>query len=302
LDVLEEFSVRKSKYQKQSFRAAVQKYCESLGYSVRTEKGSFGVRNLVIGDPENADYLITAHYDTCARLPFPNFLTPKNFLCYLAYQLLLLIPLFGISFLLSFFLTLAGVPGEVTYWLVLAAYFVLLVLMMAGPANRHTVNDNTSGVITLLECFAAMSEEERRRTAFVFFDLEESGLIGSAQFAKRHKAEMKGKLLLNFDCVSDGDHFLVIANKKARAAHEDALRAAYGETPEGKTVAFEKSSTTIYPSDQANFPVSVAFAAFKRSRVCGLYLDRIHTKRDTVMEERNIRYLVDGTLLLVNQK
>ena len=293
--ILETWQVRKTKQQKSDFIAFLQTEFPEL----QVEKGKFGVRNLVLGSVADAKVVLGAHYDTCARLPFPNFLTPKNFLCYLGYQLLILIPFFAVAFLLSFFLTLAGVPGEVTYWLVLAAYFGLLALMMAGPANRHTVNDNTSGVITLLECYAAMSEEERRETAFVFFDLEESGLIGSAQFAKRHKAEMKGKLLLNFDCVSDGDHFLVIANKKARAAHEDALRAAFSKAPEGKTVSFEKAATTIYPSDQANFPVSVAISAFKRHPVFGLYMDRIHTKRDTELDERNIRWLVESTRKLV---
>lgn len=295
--ILETWQVRKTKQQKSDFIAFLQAEFPDL----QVEQGKFGVRNLVLGNVAEADVVLGAHYDTCARLPFPNFLTPKNFLCYLVYNLLLLVPLFGIVALLSFLLTIAGVPGGVTYWLVLAAYFGLLALMMAGPANQHTVNDNTSGVITLLECYAEMREEERRKTAFVFFDLEESGLLGSSQFAKMHKADMKQKLLLNFDCVSDGDHFLVIANKKACAAHEDALRAAYGEVPEGKTVAFEKAATTIYPSDQANFPVSVAFAAFKRHRVFGLYMDRIHTKRDTELDEQNIRWLVEGTLRLLKK-
>ena len=58
---------------------------------------------------------------------------------------------------------------------------------------------------------------------------------------------------------------------------------------------FEKSSTTLYPSDQGNFPTSVGVVALKRGWM-GLYLDRIHTPRDTVMKEENIRYLVDGAV------
>ena len=76
MDVLTAFPVRKSKQQKQEFRDAVQSYLSQFGYSPTVEKGSFGCRNMVIGDPETAQYLITAHYDTCARLPIPNLITP----------------------------------------------------------------------------------------------------------------------------------------------------------------------------------------------------------------------------------
>ena len=64
MDILDAFPVRKSKRQKQEFRDAVQSYLAQLGYSANMEKGSFGCQNVVIGDPETAQYLITAHYDT----------------------------------------------------------------------------------------------------------------------------------------------------------------------------------------------------------------------------------------------
>ena len=79
MDILAQFPVRKTGKQKAAFRAAVQVYAESLGYVCREEKGSFGSRNLVIGEPETANFLLTAHYDTCAVLPVPNLITPCNF-------------------------------------------------------------------------------------------------------------------------------------------------------------------------------------------------------------------------------
>ena len=45
----------------------------------------------------------------------------------------------------------------------------------------------------------------------------------------------------------------------------------------------------IYPSDQMLFPRGTAFAALKGRRI--LYMDRIHTTADTVLEERNIECL-----------
>ena len=32
----------------------------------------------------------------------------------------------------------------------------------------------------------------------------------------------------------------------------------------------------------------------KKTRFLGLYLDRIHTKKDTVMDETNIAYICEG--------
>ena len=88
MDIVHQFPVRKSKQQKQAFRDAVQSYAESLGYSVTVEKGSLGSHNVVISDPSKAKFLVTAHYDTCARMPVPNFITPCNVWLYLGYQLL----------------------------------------------------------------------------------------------------------------------------------------------------------------------------------------------------------------------
>ena len=78
MDVLYQFPVRKTGKQKAAFRVALQSYAQSMGYSYREEKGRFGSRNLILGNPESASYLITAHYDTCVALPFPNLITPCN--------------------------------------------------------------------------------------------------------------------------------------------------------------------------------------------------------------------------------
>ena len=164
--------------------------------------------------------------------------------------------------------------------------------MIAGPANKHTVNDNTSGTITLIELMNAMTDEERAQSCFVFFDNEEKGLFGSAFFQKQHKEVMADKLLINFDCVSDGDYLMMIANKKAFPEQAENLKTAFAEVTD-KTVLIENAKFVHYPSDQKNFKKNIGVAAFKKSKF-GLYLDRIHTPKDTVMDERNISVLVSG--------
>ena len=81
--VLENHQVRKSKKQKQAFGDFLESYAADRGYTFQVEKGFLGARNLVVGDPDSARVVYTAHYDTCPVLPFPNFITPKSIGWYL---------------------------------------------------------------------------------------------------------------------------------------------------------------------------------------------------------------------------
>ena len=147
---------------------------------------------------------------------------------------------------------------------------------------------------------SCLSPDQKSRVAFVFFDNEENGMLGSAFFAKKYKHCMADKLVINFDCVSDGDTLLIIRSKKARTTYGEAIEAAFGPAAE-KTIRLEKSATTLYPSDQLQFPCHVAVAAMKRARFIGLYLDRIHTKHDTVFDARNIEYLTQSARRLTER-
>ena len=77
--VFQNYEIRKTKKQKSAFIDYVKTVADENGYSCEIQKGALGVRNIVIGSPEKAKVIYTAHYDTCAALPFPNFITQKNF-------------------------------------------------------------------------------------------------------------------------------------------------------------------------------------------------------------------------------
>ena len=187
MDVLTQYPIRKSKQQKQAFRDAVQSYAQKLGYDSAIEKGSYGVHNVVIGDPEQSRYLITAHYDTCARMVVPNLVTPCNIPFFILYQifvvLLILLPSLSVGFLFGFLPGVKGFAGTAA----LAVYWILLIGMLFGPANPSNANDNTSGVVTLLETMRTLPENQRHKVCFVLFDLEEAGMLGSSAYRKAHK-------------------------------------------------------------------------------------------------------------------
>ena len=309
MDVLSAYPVRKTKRQKQAFRDAVQLYAEKQGYPVAVEKGSFGARNVVIGDPEKARYLVTAHYDTCARMILPNWITPCNIWLYLGYQLLLvfliyavsvavgLVACFGVMIAYGFLAEVSETAvmaqiGTNTFAVVFPVVWVLnMLLLIFGPANQHNANDNTSGVVTLLEIARTMPENQRNKVCFVLFDLEEAGLIGSASYRKAHKAASNRQMVLNLDCVGDGDHIRFFPTKKLKKDRKKltSLYRACGYFGK-KDILVQEKGLFLYPSDQSQFPYGVGICALKKTRL-GLAMGKIHTSRDTTLDEINVNIL-----------
>lgn len=297
-EIFEKYEVRKTKKQKTAFLTYVRDAAEGVGYEVAVE-GRCGTRNVVIGDVAQAKVVFTAHYDTCPELPFPNLITPTCVAIYVLYQLAVvaafLLAAFAIGFGAGVLCALLDLPESAASLCGTLVYWVLLVLLLAGPANKHTANDNTSGVTTVFDIMTALPAELRGKAAFVLFDQEETGMFGSSAFARRHKAEMKDKLLINFDCVSDGGNLLFVLRKGAKA-YRAAIEAAFEPTEACSVEVAEKG--VFYPSDQMNFPCGVGVAALKKTRGGLLYMNRIHTRRDTIYREENIAFLKDGALKL----
>ena len=289
MDVLTSFSVRKSQKQKQAFRDAVCAYAESLGYIAHVENTKGNVHNLIIGDSENALYLVTAHYDTCAAMLLPNFITPCNLIIYWGYQLLV-ICLLGILSVAAG--ALAGLVWQDGAQLIaLLIYWILLMSILFGPANKHNANDNTSGVVTLLEIMRSLPENQRHKVCFVLFDLEEMGLIGSGAYRRAHKEATNRQLVLNLDCVGDGDEIRLFPTKNLKKDKKKltSLYKACGYFG-NKSILVREKGAASYPSDQKHFPYGVGICALKKGKI-GLYLDRIHTKNDTILEQTNINLL-----------
>lgn len=292
MDVLNAFPIRKTRKQKQQFRDAVQSYLKTIGYDSVIEKGKAGAQNIVIGNPETAQYLVTAHYDTPARLPFPNLITPCSFFPFLGYQLVLTVMIFLAALLPGLILVRFGISEETASRIWLLSLYAVLALMLIGPANKNNANDNTSGVVAVLEIARSMPESYRDQVCFVLFDLEEAGLLGSSSYQKSHKKHTANQLVLNMDCVGDGNELMIFPTKKLlkNAQKMAQLRSITG-TWGTKSIAIREKGFAYYPSDQKNFPYGVGVAAFRRSSWAGLYCSRIHTKKDTVLEETNVNIL-----------
>lgn len=301
-DLMERFPVRKSRAQKAGFRDWLTSVLTGAGYEPRVDagKGLLKSNNVIVGDPEGAKVVFTAHYDTPARMFWPNMLAPKSFLLTIVLQLPILVVMLGVTFGVSYGVERLTDEYLASLWAGYGVLLVLLWLMLAGPANPSNVNDNTSGTVTILLIALSMPAELRDKVAFVWFDNEEKGLMGSGKLKKQHGKGMKETLLVNFDCVSDGDHLCLFPTKglKKRSELMDLLEETFPSAGE-KTVELVRG-TGYYPSDQKNFPLGVGVAAFHSSKF-GPWLGRIHTARDTVFMEENIHLLCESSLALARR-
>lgn len=282
--LIEQYQVRKTYKQKTSFIDWLSSQCEQMGYDLKIEEHK-KCRNLIVGDVETADVILSAHYDTQPNFIFPIIMFFSNYPAFILSQFIPLIP-FVVLFPVFFSLTIYS--GKLIYLLLFTLLMILYVIqIVAGFANKHTVNDNTSGVATLLTTMRTLNPEDRQKVCFVFFDLEEVGLVGSGLFKNQHKEAMKQKPLINFDCVANGNELLFVSKKSFINSqnYSDFVASANVML---KPAKFKRALTHIYTSDQIIFKNSVGVVAAKRIPILGYYLDRIHTRRDTIFQYENI--------------
>ena len=294
-EILKNWMTRKKYAQKSEFIAFLKQYFPEM--KEEDPAGLTKSRNLILGDVENASYIFTAHYDTYALLPFPNLVFTNNLIATIGYSVITVLPLFILAVALGTFLMSLGAPPMVGVGLMYLMMFLSLYMIYAGIPSKTTVNDNTSGVITLIELYTSMNEQQKAKTAIVFFDNEELGLLGSAAFSRKYRKLLTGKTIVNFDCVSDGDNICFLL-RGDRASLADTIRECYAQAD--KNLLIRRPFNTFYPSDQSSFRNSIGVCALHHC-LLGYYIPRIHTKRDVIMDRRNIEYLVSGSLKLINR-
>ncbi len=302
--LVEQFPIRKTKQQKAAFRAWFMDWAKAQGYAVQEEsaKGLFRSTNVIVGDPESAQVVFTAHYDTPPVMFMPNFITPCNVLTYLLYQFLmvpfLLLPGISLGEFVGHALRILTDNGELSSRIsgvvILIGVYTTLGIMMFGPANKNNVNDNTSGVAAVMELMKRIAPENRGKTAFILFDNEEKGLKGSAAYAKNHKNVKENGLIINMDCVGDGENVLFFANKKTRELPVFPALEAAMQGVQGRNYVMNRLEKCVYPSDKKNFKHGIAVSACNKSKLLGYYCDKIHTAKDTVCEQVNLDFIAEG--------
>lgn len=297
-EIVEKFPVRKKPEQKEAFRAWAVERAQRLGYQAKVERNGKH-SNIVVGDPEKAAVTFTAHYDTPAVSPFPNIMMPRNLPLFYLYQLAIVAVFLLISGAAVLLVNLLTHHVQATLLAFYVVYFGLLFLMLLGPANKHNVNDNTSGVAAVLAIMERLPEPVREKAAFIFFDNEEKGKLGSKAYAKAHLEVQYTHLIINMDCVGVGENILLISKKLAKLQPVYPKLQAAMAAKTARKVHFFNAASSICNSDQASFRSSVVVCACKRAPVVGFYTPNIHTRRDTQADEGNIAVIADGMAAFV---
>ena len=285
------YPVRHTKDEKRAFFEYVQKETDG---KARIEQNSWH-SNIVIGDPNKAKVIFTAHYDTPWRAFLPNLMLPTNRLLYLAYNisiaLVLLAPAIAGSFLILklFSLDRMSRPGSAVWFLsYLILYVGLFILVMFNGKNRHNYNDNTSGTAAVLELCKAVKDEN---AAFILFDHEEWGKLGRKAYAKAHPDIKQDTLVINLDCVANGTNFIFAVPDKASGSEIfSALKNCLKDTDAYRALLYPSKNISMN-SDQMSFNLGVGVCACKYKPRIGYYCDKIHTVHDTEVSEDNVSYL-----------
>lgn len=294
-------SVRKTKEQKSAFEKWVMARMRRMGYSPYIDgmngKDKLKHRNIIVGDPQNAKLIVSAHYDTAATIGIPDWRIPRNLPVYLLFQGIILLGMLLLSLLVGTGLGLLTQSGDVLILTFFGMYMLLMLLMMFGKENKHNVNDNTSGVAALLETMQRLSPEVRENVAFILFDNQETGCRGSKWYGKQHVEIQTMQLLVDLNCVGDGEHFVISVPKMAEGKDEYApLRESLEKhiTDAGLHAGFFRRITVRGAGDYRRFVCGLGVSAYHQSAGIGYLMGRVHTSRDTVCDQKNLDALSAG--------
>lgn len=121
----------------------------------------------------------------------------------------------AVSFLVSFGVTFALNLPNMTLPLFLLFLIVALFYPKYGKSERDNLNDNTSGVVALLEVAKTLTPRYRGEVCFLFLDGGTQASKGAKGLVRAHP-ELKKKSVIVLDCVGEGDELLILPGRTSR--------------------------------------------------------------------------------------
>ena len=301
--LFEQFPTRFSKKEKERFREEITAQFAALGYSeeqikINSHNNTMKSDNIVVGNP-SAKYIFTAHYDTPGRTGF--MLSSSKLVGQVGANIVFMAVFFLIIMAGSFISGSAAADGNALLagLSVLVGFIMMMVLILSmAIKNKNNRNDNTSGVLGVLDCAARIAQDEklREQCCFILFDNEEWGLVGSgahAAWCKKNKINLKNSLVINLDCIGVGDRLVAARTGRRGAQYKVLIEQLRGQ---GMSIT-EKKSVMVYMSDHANFKDSTMLCYMRRSALGPLYIPNIHSRKD---KECDMALVDDLSVQLVN--
>lgn len=286
--IISNYGIRFFPKQKKKFREFIMNELNSLDFECEEVSG-----NMVAGNVEEAEYIITAHYDTPGIMP--------HWMNYI-------IKYFGHTRQLSFSILLVIMFFLLHYFrLYIINNILFLWILFIFIPNKNNYNDNTSGVLTLLNIahqISMSSEKEslKGKIALVFFNNEEWGLLGSAAMKKywvKNKISLEEKKIINVDCVGVGDLIMLTHGEKSNLV--EMLQNTLKDSSKGKEII--KYKYKVIPlSDEYNFKehnITGIIFCNKTKVPGGYYIPYVHSSKDKIVELENINWLTREIIKLI---
>ena len=318
--LVDEHCARMTRKHKSKFREFIAEISKSLGYESRVED-CFLAKNVVVGNPKEADIVLTAHYDTPPNMPF-DFIMKQLIGIGAGSATMMGAGMFFTDHMLQY-----ATPENIDTMTNVAMGFNLVPLAslvafsgmglyslgLLGGENKKNYDDNTSGVLTLISLmnyYKNLPPEEKKRIAFVFFDNEEKGLVGSLCYRARHSLDgvtgkrkrLKDQNFINFDCVGVGKRVnLFYTGNKIKPVVKmvaDSFETRANES--GYSLNFKKSNMNSM-SDHISFIGTKGNVMILCDDEGDKITNHIHSKKDTRLVLDNIGLISDVSADAINK-
>lgn len=213
-------NVRITKNQKLRYLTIIKKYFENIGfekneilkYKVIKKKSYFSV----IGDIEQADYIVTTYYDTpvfnLLRQTYEPFNDDRRKSQNSMNYILSMILLTTIMLLVTYFIVLPifqdGVFGFKDILASLVSISLLaLIIKFSRAGGFPTLGNlirNTSSVVAILKFASLLSSKEQKKIAFAFVDYGCEDSLGYYALSKELVNKRNQKIIF-LDCIGSGN-------------------------------------------------------------------------------------------------
>lgn len=316
---LHEHGARMTRGHKSKFRDFITNLSKSLGYESKVED-CFLAKNVVVGDPKSAEIVLTAHYDTPPNMPFDVIMK----------QIVGLgvgtAALTGVGMFFTEYAVNNCAPDMMDKMLDVSRAFSLIPqfatfgfaglgaysMGFAGGENKRNYDDNTSGVLTLISLmnyYKTLPSEEKKKIAFVFFDNEEKGLIGSLCYRARHSLDgafgkckrVKDQNFINFDCVGVGKRVnLYYTGNDIKPLVHSLAESFESQDKDGYSLKLNKSNLNSM-SDHVSFMGTNGNVMVLCDDENDKVTNHIHSKKDTKLVLDNIGMVSDMAADTINK-
>lgn len=166
---------------------------------------------------------------------------------------------------------------------------------LLGGANKTNYNDNSSGVLSLLNIMEKLKDAPQSvkdQVCFVFMDNEEKGLLGSMSFVDRYKKVLNDPKIINFDCVGRGKQInaYYLGSPKDNSVLDEIANLASDDY-----IVVPQKTTMSTMSDHISFGKKydcVTLLCVDKQDNKSIY-GQIHSANDHICESENIEVLTD---------